>query len=102
MQEIESRKKMEKARVRDEEMRDEQKLIQQLDQLREQYVAETNPKSAIGQKRQQAVTPNKGSEVYKGLSRTPDTLSTRSRVGRDQASRVSGDRSGRGSPTPLA
>ena len=35
MQEIENRKKMEKQRVREEEMRDEQKLMQQLDQLRE-------------------------------------------------------------------
>ena len=82
-------------------MRDEQKLMQQLDQLREQYVAESNPKSAIGQKRQETFTPNRGAEAYKGLTRTPDTISTRSKV-RDQASRVSGDRSGRGSPTPMA
>ena len=38
MQEIEDRKRMTKQRIREEEMRDEQKLKSQLSQLREQYL----------------------------------------------------------------
>ena len=46
MQETQDRKKALKARVRDDEAKDEQKLMHQLDQLRDQFRREEQPKSA--------------------------------------------------------
>ena len=46
MQESKSRKDQEKQKIRDEELRDEMKLKSQLEQIREQYIRETAPKSA--------------------------------------------------------
>ena len=51
MQEAQARKNLEKQKIRDEEMRDELKLRAQLDQLREQYMRETAPKSASTKQR---------------------------------------------------
>ena len=59
MQEAKSRKDQEKQKIRDEELRDEMKLKSQLEQIREQYIRETAPKSANPKQRPQ------------GLPRTP-------------------------------
>ena len=64
MQEIENRKRMTKQRIREEEMRDEVKLKSQLNQLREQYLRETAPKSVYSKSRHS--TPNQV------LNTTPD------------------------------
>ena len=60
-------------------MRDELKLKSQLEQLREQYVRETAPKSAKGQQRGDLPRTPRKEQI-----KTPDNASMRS-VAREQA-----------------